>query len=124
MEAESLHVLQEIRGILFFIAAVITVGFLYWILSSSSILYAAIRAAVKKDWKEQAIEYFDAGKFDELLSHCQEREKTHQNDPSIYYWQARVHYVNGDMEKASELFSRALKISPDWKEHIEPFLSK
>lgn len=122
MEAEALHTLQEIRGILFYMAAVITVGVGYWMISSSSILFAAIRSAFSKDWKEQAIEYFDSGKLDELIAHCQERQKTHVNDAYLYYWQARVYHTRGDKKKASELFAKTLEISPEWTDSLKPYM--
>ena len=125
MEAEILHVLKEIRGTLYVIAAVISLGLVFWIFSSGPVLFTALRSVMKKDWKEQAIEYFDAGKFDELVAHCKEREKTHKNDPNIYYWQARVHHMEGESEKAAKLFAQVSKIAPDWhKDFVEPYIEK
>ena len=125
MEAEILQVLKEIRGTLYIIAAVLSVAVVFWIFSSGSVLLSVFKSVAKKDWKEQAIEFFDAGKYEELVDHCKEREKTHKNDPSIYYWQARIHHIKGEDDKAQEFFSKVSKIAPDWhKDNVEPFIEK
>ena len=125
MESEILQTLKEIRGTLYVIATVLTVGVVFWIFSSGSVLYTVFRSIIKKDWKEQANEFFDAEKYEELFAHCKEREKTHRNDPNVYYWQARIHHVKGEKEKAGEMFSMVSKIAPDWhKDYVEPYLEK
>ena len=125
MEAEILQVLKEIRGSLYIIATVVSIGVVFWIFSSASMLIGIFKAAFKKDWKDQAIEFFDSEKFDELIAHCKKRELSHKNDPNVYYWQARVYRQRGEIEKSKELFDMVSKIAPDWhKDYVQPFIEE
>ena len=124
MEAEILQTLEEIRGLLYIIAAVLIVAVVFLIHSSGPVFYSILKPLVKKDWKEQAIEHFNSGEFEKLVAHCQERELTHKNDPNVYYWQARVHHAKGDTDKATELFTKVSVIAPDWQGFVEPYADK
>ena len=122
MEAEILQTLKEIRGILYIITAIFFVGFSI-LAVNSFIATRSVKKTLGESWKDKAIEYFDKGKFDELVIHCKERELTHKNDSNAYYWLARVYHQRGDLEKAKEYFDKASSISPEWhKEYIQPFL--
>ena len=122
MEAETLKTLEEIRGLLYLILAVLSVGVFFLIMSSGPVFYSILKGVVKKDWKEQANEYYESGEFEKLVVHCRKREATHKNDPNVYYWQARVHHAQGDTEKATEFFAKVSVVAPDWyKGHVEPY---
>lgn len=121
MENESILVLQEIRGALYVIAGVLVIWFAVWVITPASVLRAIYKSVIIRNWKDEAIELWESGNFKKLISHCQDREKTHKFDPSSYYWRARVHIKNGEPDEAHEYFMYIREISPDWfDEYVKP----
>lgn len=123
MESEILHTLKEIRGILYVMVCVFSVGVLFWILRSISIIANQFKGAWSEDWKARANDYFDKGDFDELIKHCETRKEKYPNDANVYWWMARSYMEKGELEKARELFEKVLKIEPGWeKEYVTPYI--
>lgn len=124
MEAEILYTLKEIRGILFIIAIVFSIGVLFWILRSISIIVSQFKDAWREDWKVRANDYFNKGSYDKLIQHCEERKEKYPNDANVYWWLARSYMGKGEIEKADALFLQVLNIEPSWEdEFVKPYIS-
>lgn len=124
MESESVLLLKEIRQILYWIGAAISIGVVFWIASSSSRMWIQFKAAVRKAWIYQASEYFDKADYDSLLTHCEERQSSYPNDATAVWWLARCYKMKDIPNKSDELFSKVFELEPTWKEeHVDPFVS-
>ena len=122
MDGNTTQILMEIRGLLYVITGLMVIWFVLWILTPASILGLLLREAFKKDWNEQAIEYFDTGDMEGLIRHCEERQKTHAYDPKAYYWQAKVCLAKGENDQARKYFKKVSEVSLDWyKEYVQPY---
>ena len=125
MESEILEVLKEIRGILYVMAIIFTIGVAFWVFNSASLVFSVLKGALKKAWNEQANDLFNTAEYEKLILHCEKRYKTHNNDINAYWWHARACRELGETEKSNELFEKVSTIDPSWyKDYVLPYLNE
>lgn len=125
METEILQTLQEIRGILYVLTAIMSLVMLVWVANWVSNIIANFKQAWESDFTNRADKYFESAEFDKLAQHCQEKLAKHPNHSNATWWLARAKLETGSSSEARKLFERLLELEPNWKEtHIEPYLDK
>ena len=124
MDAEILHTLQEIRGILYVIGGICFFGFVVWGIRAASQIAVNLHSVVTACWKNTASSLFDKGKYDALLGHCSTRLKSMPNDALALWWAARANRELGNCELSEQQFRKVLKLSPNWASSVNPFLGE
>ncbi len=71
----------------------------------------------------EALDLFERGHLDRLISHCRERLLERPNHVYAHWYLGRAYYLQGRWEPALQAFEAAKRISPDWAESVE-FYSK
>jgi tetratricopeptide (TPR) repeat protein len=123
MEADILRTLHEIKTILYVIGLVISIAAVFQIFEKVTLIIKNIKTAINEVWRNEASEYFEKGKYDSLMSHCEKRIETHPNDATAIWWLARANLANGLNDKADELFVKVIELEPTWKESlVTPYL--
>ncbi|MBW9274772.1 MAG: tetratricopeptide repeat protein [Candidatus Thiodiazotropha sp. (ex. Lucinisca nassula)] len=125
MEIEILQTLQEIRGILYALTAIVSLVMLVWMANWISNIIANFKKALENDFINRADKYYKSAEFDKLAEHCQEKLAKYPNHSNATWWLARAKLETGSSSEARKLFKRLLELEPNWKEtHIEPYLDK
>lgn len=125
MEEEALQILKEIRTILYWIGAAVSIGVAFWVVRSFSMTWIQFRKSIGEDWKLRASDYFDKGEYNKLISHCEDKFASHPNDTNAIWWLARAYQGKNDLKKADELFIKLLQIEPGLKqEFVDPYVTQ
>ena len=70
---------------------------------------------------DEAADYFERGKRDELMDHVNYRLKTHPNDAAVYWHRSKAHILDENWEAALADIKRSHFLSPSWHgEYIKP----
>ena len=125
MEAEILSTLNEIKTAIYALLAVVILGVVAnWIRAGISIKNV-IRSQLDDIFSEEAGNFYDEGKFDELLIHCEDKLKEKPNHNYALWYKAKALYRKQEYQKAKEYFEKLASSEPSWSEsHINPFLEK
>jgi tetratricopeptide (TPR) repeat protein len=116
-----LRELKWIKWLLLLIAAAFILGalsltYLSYSLNSSSASDAGFSA--------QASELQKKGKFDELIETANARQKTHPEDPYVYWYRGYANYRLKRYEAALADFERTAQIEPTWKSsHTDEYVA-
>ena len=122
MEAQILQTLEEIRAVLFGIAAFAAVGVLFWIIRSVSIIVNQFDDKWRRKWRDDGEKYFERGEYDKLEKHCEEWLEKRPNSAMALWWLARVNFDRGDLAASRVFFERLLAVEPSWKEgSVDPY---
>ncbi len=125
MDQEMLQTLQEIRGLLYVLVAVVAASVIVGIINRISNIVSNIKNVFKNSFIEQADKYFENAEIEQLIKYCEEKLKKHPNHSNAIWWMAKAKQESGDEIEAKALLERLLQIEPTWKEtHIEPYLNK
>ena len=123
MESESLAVLKEIPILLYvliFISAVGATAHLARAWLSFSNMYKKEQENV---FNTIANDYHDEGKWEALISHCEEKLRTKPYHSYAIWYKGKAYYQKNEIGKAKDCFELLEKIEPTWsKSHVEPFL--
>ena len=125
MEEEILSTLNEIKLAIYVLLAVVVLGVVAnWIRAGVS-LKNVIRNQLNDLFSQEAMNYYDEGKYDELLEHCAEKLKEKPNHSYALWYKAKALYSKQEYEEAIQYFEQLAIIEPNWNEsHINPFLEK
>ncbi len=70
---------------------------------------------------ESASDLFERNKTGELVVLVNERLITHPNDPTAYWFKAKIHYLNKEWKLAIESIEKTELFAPNWrKEYTQP----
>ena len=123
METESLSVLKEIVLLLYVLISISIIG------AAAHLLrlwfsYTKMRNETLNDvFNTIASNYHDEGKWEELISHCEEKLSTKPYYSYAIWYKGKAYYQKNEIEKAKCCFELLEKIEPSWsKSHVEPFL--
>ena len=123
MDNEIISILNEIKTAIYVLVVVVIFGVVAnWIRAGVSIKNV-IRKELDDLFSEEAGDYYDKGKYDELLSHCEEHLKTKPNHSYALWYKAKAYYKKQDYEKSKQCFELLSKSEPSWDEsHVQPYL--
>ncbi|MCG7981046.1 MAG: tetratricopeptide repeat protein [gamma proteobacterium symbiont of Clathrolucina costata] len=125
MENEALHVLKEIRGILYFIAAMLGVITFMWFANWVKRIIIEFRTAWESAFINKANKYFERAQYEKLASHCEDMLKENPNHSNAIWWLARAKMGAGELHQARALFERLSGLEPQWQEEqITPYLEQ
>ena len=125
MENEILQILQEIRGILLFIAAMVGVITFIWFANWVQRIITEFRTAKESAFINTANAYFKRARYEKLATYCEEALKEHPNHSNAIWWLARAKMEKGEANQARKLFERLSQLEPQWqKEQIAPYLER
>ena len=125
MDNETISILIEIKAAIYILIAVVTLGVIAnWIRAG-----VAIKNVIRKElddlFSEEASDYYDKGRYDDLLSHCEEYLKSKPNHSYALWYKAKAYYQKEDYEKAKRCFEHLSKSEPSWEEsNVRPYLQK
>jgi tetratricopeptide (TPR) repeat protein len=125
MNSDTILILNDIKIALYILIAVVTLGVVAnWVRAGVSIK-SIIRRQLDDIFTEDASDYYDKGKFDELLEHCEAQLKDKPNHSYALWYKAKAYYQKQEYEKSKQCFDRLSKDEPSWIEsHIQPYLKK
>ena len=125
MDSEVISILNEIKTAIYILVAIMTLGVIAnWIRVSISIKNI-LRKELDDLFSEEASNYYNEGKFDELLAHCEEQLKNKPNHSFALWYKAKAYYQKREYEKSKQCFDNLAKAEPSWDElHIQPYLQK
>ncbi|MEW8049031.1 MAG: hypothetical protein AB2809_01535 [Candidatus Thiodiazotropha sp.] len=134
---ENENTVRQLKHIKIWIAigslGFVLIGLAALLLSLASVAaFAAIEDEISNDvecgqttsFKNQASDFFEEGKLDELIKLIESRELTHPNDAYIYLYRARLHIVRNEWNSALEALDQTTLLSPSWEaEYIKPMVT-
>ena len=125
MDNEVISILNEIKTAIYILMVVVILGVIAnWIRAGVSVKNL-IRREIDDLFTEEASNYYDEGKFDELLAHCKEQLNKKPNHSHALLYKAKAYYQKQDYEKSKRLFENLAKTEPTWNEsHVQPYLEK
>ncbi len=125
MDNNILSTLNEIKVAIYVLLAIVTIGVVAnWVRA-----WASVKNLVQKElddlFTKEAGNYYDEGKFDELLSHCDEKLKSKPNHSYALWYKAKAYYQKQEYEKSKKYFEKLEVTEPSWSaSHVQPFLDK
>jgi len=125
MEAQILSTLNEIKIAVYVLLAVVVLGVVAnWIRAGISIKNV-VRKQLDDLFSEEAGNFYDEGKYDELLAHCEEKLREKPNHNYALWYKAKAFYKKQEYQQAKQNFESLALSEPSWNEsHIKPFLDK
>jgi len=125
MENEILSTLVQIKTAIYGLLAVVVLGVVAnWIRAGVSIKNV-VRKGLDDVFTEEAGNYFDEGKIDELLAHCEQKLKNKPNHSYALWYKAKAYYQKGEYAKSIEIFEHLENMEPSWGEsHVKPYLKQ
>ena len=125
MDNNILSALNEIKVAVYVLLAIVTIGVIAnWVRA-----WASVKNLAQKElddlFTKEAGNYYDEGKFDELLSHCEEKLRSKPNHSYALWYKAKAYYQKHEYEKSKKCFQQLEVTEPSWSvSHVQPFLEK
>lgn len=125
MDHDILSTLNEIKVAIYALLVIVTIG----VIANWIRVWTSVRNLLQKELDNiftiQAGDYYDEGKFDELLAHCEEKLKSKPNHSNALWYQAKAYYQKQEYEKSKKCFEKLEVSEPGWSaSHVQPFLEK
>jgi tetratricopeptide (TPR) repeat protein len=81
-------------------------------------------SASDASFSSQVSELREQGKFDELIEYANARQKTHPEDPNVYWHRGYANYRLKRYQAALVDFERTAQIEPTWKSsHTDEYVA-
>ena len=125
MDNNILSTLNEIKVAVYVLLAIVSLGVIAnWVRAWISVK-KLVKKALDDIFTTDAENYYDDGKFDELLSHCEEKLKSKPNHSYALWYKAKAYYRKHEYEQSRKFFEQLDAIEPSWSaSHVQPFLEK
>lgn len=125
MDNNILSALNEIKVAIYILLAIVTIGVIAnWVRAWASVKNLA-RKELDDLFTVEAGNYYDEGKFDALLSHCEEKLRSKPNHSYALWYKAKAYYQKHEYEKSKKCFEQLEVTEPSWSaSHVQPFLEK
>ena len=125
MDNNILSTLNEIKVAVYILLAIVSLG----VIASWVRAWASVKNLVQKElddlFTKEAGNYYDEGKFDELLSYCEEKLRSKPNHSYALWYKAKAYYQKHQYEQSKKCFEQLDATEPSWSaSHVQPFLEK
>ena len=125
MDPATLATLEDIRSSLHWLKVIAGSAAVLGLVLLSLIAWAALKRVRGRGFEMTAEQYFDEGKFRELIDYCNERLARRPNNLHALWYLGRGHFALAQYAEARVPFERLIAIEPGWeKGHVRPYLNK
>lgn len=124
MQIEQLELLRSINLQLTLLIILLVVALTAYLVRTWGTTRGIFLEASEKTFIFAAEQFFEEGRYRELIELCEARLSRRPNAPQALWWCGRAHYELNHHKIARQKFERLSRLEPGWDEHVEPFLEK